>query len=487
MTSLDEPALLAQAGPAGLALASDRRFQLTAHLELINREIVEGIARAFARQADEPEILLVEVPPRHGKSTLISENAPAWFVGTFPDRRVILCSYEADFAGTWGGKARDKLEEYGEALFGVQVRQGSKAAKRWDLAGEPGGMMTAGVGGPITGKGAHLLIIDDPVKNAEEAMSEVMRAKQAEWWLSTARPRLEPGAFVCVLMTRWHRGDLGGYLLDLSRDGGDPVHEIRLPALAEANDPLGREQGEALWPERYSRGYLEHTRHVLGPYWFSALYQGSPTPDEGGIFNRADFRYFTIEDDRAVLRQPDGSKREWGIAVCHKLTVVDLAVSEKETADYTVIAEIWVTPDREMLVRSVVRERIAGPDQADFIANHHGGGPILVETIGYQTALVQALLRRGLPVEPVYPDKDKVTRASAAGVLYRQGKVYHLAGAEWLHDFELELLAFPAGDHDDQVDVVAYAARALPSIGGSGRKQRDKGQTITGGVMKREF
>lgn len=496
MSSSAELALLAQASPAGLALATDRRFELPPHLELIDREVTEAVARAQERGRraaagedvdDRPEILLVEVPPRHGKSTLISEHAPAWFLGTFPDRRVILASYEADFAATWGLKARSLLEEHGRAFYDVELRPESKAAKRWDLRGQKGGMVTAGVGGPITGKGAHLLIVDDPVKNAEQALSEVIREKHWDWWLSTARTRLEPGAVVVILLTRWHEADLAGRLLQDAQEGGDPVREIRLPALAEDDDVLERKPGAALWPKRYTRRYLEHTRQVLGPYWFSSMYQGSPTPDEGGIFSRRDFRYFGLEGELAVLERPDGSRQSYGIEWCRKFQVVDLAASESETADYTVMATIWVTPDGDMLVAELWRERLAVPDQPAFFQAHHAGGPVRFEAIGYQSGMVQTMLREGFPAEAVHPDKDKVTRAATAGVLYRAGKVYHRRGAPWLHDCEHELLAFPAGEHDDQVDAIAYAARALPTLYTSGYKQRSKGKTLTGGLRDREL
>jgi predicted phage terminase large subunit-like protein len=451
---------LAKTGPTALATLVDRRFRLPRHLRLIDEEIVEAVWHARGRHRDRPEIIVVSAPPRHGKSTVTSLYYPAWFLGTFPECRVILASYEADFAATWGQKTRQLLEDHGPSLYGVRVDDSSRAASRWDLHRQPGGMVTAGVGGPITGRGAHLLVIDDPLKNAEQASSPTIREKQWEWWLSTARTRLEPGAVVVVVMTRWHEADLAGRLLMASRDGGDPVTEVRLPALAERNDRFDRKPGEALWPARYDTGYLEHSREVMGPYWFAAMYQGRPTPEEGGIFDRNDFRYFDIDGDYVVLRRPEGSKR-FAAGLCKKFQVVDLAASEKETADYTVMTEIWVTPEKDMLVNSVVRERVAVPDQPAFFKRHHAGGPVKFEVIGYQTGIVQTMLREGFPAESVHPDKDKVTRAGAAGALYRGGKVYHRLGARWLHDFEAELLAFPVGEHDDQVDTIAYGANAL--------------------------
>jgi predicted phage terminase large subunit-like protein len=466
-------------------MVSDPKLLFPEHLQRIDNEIVETIAAAEQEQSDRPQILLVAVPPRHGKSTLISRLAPAWYLGTFPERRVMLASYEADFAAQWGMKARDLLEEHGPTLFGVRVSRRSRSARRWDLEGSEGGMVSVGVGGAMTGRGADVMIIDDPVKNAEQAMSEVIRERQWDWWQATARSRLEPGAVVVVLMTRWHEADLGGKLIAASASGeGDPVREIRLPALGEDADPLGRERGDALWPQRYPRESLHATKAAVGPYWFSAMYQGRPTPDEGGVFDRKDFRYFEMKGERAHFRLPDGTPKEIDPDYCAKATYVDLAVSEKETADYTVVMRVWVTEDRELLIHDLIRKRIPGPAQPEFLAQNHIG-TIKVESIGYQVALIQALRERGLPVEEVRPDKDKVTRASAAGALYKAGKIYHRRGAEWLHDFEAELLAFPAGEHDDQVDALAYAARDLPNMGGPRRvwRQRSRGRTICGGLL----
>ena len=467
---------------------TDPGFELAPHIELINREIVEAIAAAKQRRSASPQILLVALPPRHGKSTLISHLTPAWYLGIFPERQVMLTSYEADFAAGWGTRVRDTLAEHGSSLFGVGIDRSKRAAARWRLEQSGGGMISAGVGGAITGRGAHLLIIDDPVKNAEAAMSERIRERHWEWWLATARSRLEPGALVIVLMTRWHDGDLGGRMLAESANGGDPVREIRLPALAEEADPMGREKGEALWPARYSVEYHENTRKTIGPYWFSAMYQGRPSPDEGGIFDRRDFRHFELRDGLARLQLPDGGTKEIDPDYCTKATYVDLAVSEKQTADYTVALQVWVTQDGELLICEVIRKRIPGPAQAEFLAENYIG-TLKVEAIGYQTALIQALRERGLPVERVYPDKDKVTRASAAGALYKAGKIYHRRDAAWLHDFEAELLGFPAAEHDDQADALAYAARDLSRMVAPRRRvrrQRRRG-TISGGIMHRDL
>ena len=153
-------------------VVTDSRWQRAHHLAVLDRKLVSVAAGEIKR-------LLVMMPPRHGKSSLCSQYFPAWYLGTFPDRQIMLASYEADFASSCGRKARDVLEEHGPTIFGVSVRQASSAANRWEIAGQGGVMLTAGVGGPITGKGANVLIIDDPVKNDQEANSKTYRERTA--------------------------------------------------------------------------------------------------------------------------------------------------------------------------------------------------------------------------------------------------------------------------------------------------------------------
>jgi len=259
------------------AMTSQGKWKLARHLELLDQTILESIQLA---QHNQLEGLIVSMPPQHGKSELCSKYLPAWYLGTFPDHRVLLTSYEADFASTWGRKARDLMELYGH-LFGVRVSPRSSAKNRWDLVGRDGGMSTAGVGGPITGRGAHLLIIDDPIKNDEEARSPTIRQKQWDWWQSTASTRLRPGGLIVVIQTRWHRDDLTGRLLEHAKTNGQRWRSVVLPALAQENDPLSREPGEALWPEVYSGERLERIRTSRTAYYWQSLYQQNPQAEGG--------------------------------------------------------------------------------------------------------------------------------------------------------------------------------------------------------------
>jgi hypothetical protein len=219
--------LLVRSSPAWFAAAASGGDWIKApHLHLLNERLIRLASERNQR-------LLVVWPPRHGKSQFISRYFPAWYLGRYPDRRVILCGYGDNFASEWGRKVRDLLQEYGPDWFGVAVRRDSAAADRWNIDGHEGGMVAVGVGGAIMGKGADLLVLDDVVKSFEEANSEVYRQKTWDWYISTAFTRLEPGGSVLLIMTRWHHDDIAGRLLAQTEMGLDSWEMIRIPALSE--------------------------------------------------------------------------------------------------------------------------------------------------------------------------------------------------------------------------------------------------------------
>lgn len=444
------PSLLRVAWMADPLLMANRltrgRFAMPPHLVLLSRAVARTVATGGR--------LLVEMPPRHGKSETCSVWTPVWLLNAWPRRRVILTSYEADFAAGWGRKARNLIEEHRDQLL-VRLSEDSTAANRWNTP-EGGGMVTAGVGGAITGRGADLLLVDDPHKNAEEAYSQAHRDRVWEWWTSTALTRLEPGAAVILIQTRWHEDDLAGRVLREDRTGRWTV--IRLPALAEEGDPLDRPEGAALWPERFDAAALAEARATVGSRVWFAMYQQAPAPDGGGLF-KAEWMKHRYEDLGGGAYRLEGGQVV-RLEDLRRHAAVDLAASARKTADFTVIATVGVAPDRRLLVLDVDRARREGPDVVPAIRAalaRWGSHVAWVEKAGFQIALIQEAQRAGLPVREALADRDKVARALPLTAAMEGGRVLLPTHAPWLYDLEAELLAFPRGRHDDQVDALGYA------------------------------
>jgi len=249
---------------------SDGKWRATKHLAEIDAVIRRAIIGAG------PRIVVIEAPPRHGKSEYCSHWLPQWYLSLYPDRKIILTSYEATFARSWGRRDRDSMTEL-KGFTGLQVNRGQASAAEWGIEGHDGGMKTAGAGGPITGKGADLLIVDDPIKNAEDAMSPTIREKLWDWWQTTASTRLEPGGVAVIIATRWHKEDLSGKLIEAADSGdGEPITRLHLPAIAGENDQLGRQPGEALWPERWPIEEMLKRQKAMDEFWWSSLYQQDP-------------------------------------------------------------------------------------------------------------------------------------------------------------------------------------------------------------------
>ena len=416
------------------------------------------ISRKVAELAQRPIRLIVSLAPRHGKSELLSHWTPVWFLANWPSKRVGLASYAADFAETWGRKARDTVVEH-QARLGIQVRDDLNRASQWQLT-NGGGMMTAGVGGPFTGHGFDLLIIDDPIKNRQEANSAAMREHLWEWWRSTARTRLEPGGSIVVVMTRWVEDDLVGRLLsDEFLEGeqeGDRWEHIRLPALAEPDDPLGRELDAPLWPERYGGSALAALRISVGPQDWPGLYQQRPSRQGGSVF-RDDWWVFvdTVQPGEQVFQF-------W-----------DTAFKAGEQNDYSVCCTMTTTPTGYG-VMEVWRNRVEYPDLLRAMqvqAERHKPSAVYVEDAASGQSVVQSLRRETrLPVLPVQPRGDKVLRANRVTGTVEAGRVeLPQKAAPWVPAFREELAAFPNGTYDDQVDAfVGCLTQLMERAGGIG-------------------
>lgn len=423
-----------------------RRFQFPPHLQILDRALTD-VAEGRIRR------LIVEMPPRHGKSMESSELFPAWFLGRYPDKRIILASYGATLAKSFGRKARDLLRVYGPKVYGVEVDPAQSAAEDWGIKGRHGGMVTVGVGGGITGKGADIVIIDDPVKNHEEAQSELQREKVWDWYTSTAYTRLEPDGAVIIIQTRWHEDDLAGRA-QLQADEGWVT--IRMPAICDdpAGDPLGRAEGEALWPRRYHLARLKQIAKSVGTYVWNALYQQSPVAAEGNVLRKAWWSRY------------DGSPRDIAARCEEIIQSWDMAFKDSDGSD-SVAGQVWGRIGADVYLLDSSTAVLDFPGTRDAVRamtkEWPAAGAKLVEDKANGSAIIADLKREIPGLIPVEPQGGKMARVVAISALVEAGNV-HLpsrAVAPWIDDFIAECAAFPNGKHDDQVDAMSQALLRL--------------------------
>lgn len=398
--------------------------------------------------------LMINLPPRNGKSELASRRFPAWFLGRHPNKSVIAASYNSDLATDFGRQVRNIIasEEY-KGIFKTDLAEDSRAANRWNTA-EGGGYVAAGVGTAITGRGADVLLIDDPLKDREEADSELQRQKVWDWYTSTAYTRLAPGGRVIVIQTRWHEDDLSGRLIAEEQRGGDKWEKLILPAI--------NEDGEALWPEFYPIETLERYRNVLPERDWSALYQQRPTPDEGAYFKREWFRHYDAMPTNL---------RTYGAS--------DYAVTAKG-GDYTVHVVAGVDPDDNIYIIDVWRSQAETHHWVDaYIDLIARWKPLMwAQESGQIIKSLGPFIDRRMRERRVYCAQeqmtsvaDKPTRARSFQARAAMGKVYLPHNAPWVADLMGELLTFPAGRHDDQVDALGLIGRMVDKMVG-GRAPR---------------
>lgn len=451
----------AKLSPVDLLEVTDPSYVRAAHLELLNEYLLKCERREIRR-------LMIFMPPQHGKSTTTSKGFAAHWMGMFPDEPVILASYGQDWAEHWGREVRGLMQEYGEEVFGLKVRQDSKAAGRWQLEGRKGGMTAVGIGGSMTGRGAGLALLDDPVKDQEEARSPIIQQRNIDWYQTVLKTRLAQNGVIVLIMTRWHENDLAGYIL---RTEGHAWTVLNLPAIAEDGDMMGRQVGEALWELKYSRNYLDEIRYgAIDPesgqrkggttsYWFNAMYQQRPTEEEGGRFKRHWWQWYT-------LGQLPGTPMQG-------VNAIDTAgYDTKTTGDYAVVhSACKVGPD--VFTTNIQRGHWEFPEliQRARNAQLENGWPILVEEVPWSKPVIQALRNHGCMVIAFkIGGHSKEARADGGAVPYVEaGRWYVPVGAVWVDEFIEEHAAFPNGVHDDQVDTTSmiglrfFGERPLPS------------------------
>lgn len=429
----------------------DLGFKPAAHHRLL-LDAVEAVERG------DIERLMVCMPPGSAKSTYASVVFPSYFLGRNPEKSVIAASHTAELAERFGRRVRNVVgtAEF-RAVFGCGVSADSAAAGRWDTD-KGGEYYAAGVGGSITGRRADLAVIDDPVKSREDADSERSRAKAWDWYTNDLLTRLKPGARQIVVMTRWHEDDLGGRILARERDRW---HVIEIAMEALPGDPLGRRAGERLWPDWFTDDMVRVAKMDVRAW--NALYQQQPASEDGDYFKR--------EWLEAEYETPPQGLRIYGAS--------DYAVTEGG-GDYTEHGVFGVDPAGAIFVLDWWRGQ-TGPEEwidrlCDLIVQHEPlcwfgeAGPI--------RRSIEPFLRRRMQereaacrMEWLPSINDKPTRARSIQALASMGKVIFPKHAGWKSDVIGQALRFPAGRHDDAVDVLSMIGRGLQTIGGARKRK----------------
>ncbi len=449
--------------PGALAQYLAPRTVQTPALDLIDAELVRAASTPDAR-------LIISMPPQEGKSQRASRRFPLWVLIGHPDTRVVIASYEHNVARRWGRAIRDDIIVHGRD-FGLQIRPDLAAQNEWQLLGYEGGVFATGIGGALTGRPADVMIIDDPLKGREEADSEVYRERCWDWWLETASTRLAPGAPVIMILTRWHHDDLAGRML--AAEDGHLWRVLNIPAQAEhrpekgETDPLGREPGEFMISARgrTQRQWEAIKTRSLGRTW-TALYQGRPSPDAGGLFP-ADEDWARYEQPLWIER-PDGSKV---IPDAHRDDVElaqswDMSFKDTKGSDY-VVGQVWMRRGIDAYLLDQVRDRLSFTATCQAMRTLSARWPQAiakyVEDKANGPAVINALARTVPGLIAVQPLGSKYARAAAVSPLVTSRNV-HLPAVElapWIADLTEECRSFPNTAHDDQVDALSQGVNQL--------------------------
>lgn len=429
----------------------------------VHQEICDTLDKFIADvKARKAPRLIICMPPRSGKSEIVSRNFPAFAFGVNPDFQIIACSYSADLTSRFNRDVQRLIdnEKYysvfpDTTLNAQNVATSSKGkfirtSDLFEIVNHKGAYRSTGVGGGITGAGADVLILDDVFKDRAEADSATIRDKVWDWYTSTAYTRLSDGGGVIVMLTRWHQDDIIGRLVRNAEDGnGDKFTVINYPAIAEHDEPH-RKQGEALHPERFSLERLLSIQKTIGSRDWAALYQQRPVPDGGAVFKLDAFRRWS---DTNLPPKFDRLIGSW-----------DLTFKDSKSSDY-VVGQIWGTKGIDYYLLDQVRGQWDFTKTLDmFIQLAQKWSSVnrwLIEDKANGSAIISILKRHIHGVTAITPTESKLERAYSVTPMIECGNVYIPESAPWLPALEDELLSFPAGAHDDQVDSMTQALNYL--------------------------
>jgi predicted phage terminase large subunit-like protein len=426
-------------------------FEPARHHRFIIDQIVDFLA-------SDDEVMLLFAPPGSAKSTYISRLLPTWYLANHPTHSILAATHSGDFAERWGRRVRnDVLVDY--TVLGISLAADSQAAARWTLT-TGGEYYGVGAGAGIAGFRADLAIGDDFFGSREDAFSQTIRANRWEWYLSDFSTRLKPGAKRILMNTRWHEEDVAGHVLDQIRRGEIRGRVISIPAIAEEDDPLGRKPGEFLWAGDAKYDYpalLEARRRETSPMMWAALYQQRPAPEEGDYFKADWLKVCDTLPSKREMRVYGGS---------------DYAVTS-DAGDYTVHAVIGVDPDGRMYLLNLWRKQASSDVWVeafcDLVIEHRplawaeehgqiksGVGPFLERRMRERHAYV---------VREQFPTRgDKAVRAQSIRGRMALNSLYVLRGSPWLEALRAEMLTFPAGKHDDQIDALGLVGQLLDKM-----------------------
>jgi predicted phage terminase large subunit-like protein len=417
--------------------------------------------------------LMVFIPPQEGKSTRTSCWFPLWMLAQDPTLKIGIVSYSATKAERWGKWIRRMIEAHPE--FGIELMADSRAVDAYETT-MGGGVVSVGVGGGLTGERIDLLVIDDPVRGRAEAESATYRENAWDWWESVGATRGSSRYKVVLMMTRWHADDLAGRLLDREPDTWTV---LRIPAVRDIGQPLVRgsdgasvydPRGELISVQGRRPGYYIALKSQRSMYVWNSIYMQTPVAAEGNLFSRADFRYWSLigydpsqHDAMHGLRiEVDGDALFVGDM--RRFITMDLASSTKTSADFTVAAVWAITLDGRLILLDMVRKRIGEQAHADMLrplCAKWAAPDVYVERGFIGTTLVIDATAAGIRIQPLTPDKDKITRALPATQRLASHTVFWPAVAAWLDVWCDEIAGFPSWTHDDMTDTFAYAARIV--------------------------
>lgn len=435
----------------------DPSYQENWHHELIAEKLMEVAAGTCKR-------LIIQMPPRSGKSRLVSEFFPSWLLGRQPYKHVMVGSYSEGLSKDFGGRARDLAnEDIYNVVFGHKLRADKKASGNWAIAKVPGGlggMRAVGLNGAISGKTADVFIVDDPIRNRQDADSKTVRDNIWNNYRSAVNTRLTPDSAVIIVLTTWHLDDLIGRIKTNLKESDMKLEDewdvIKLPALAIEDEKweikgaiYNRKLGEALWPSKFPKSFMLQKKRELGIVEFSSLYQQSPISSETQIFKQEMFKHRSEED---MLGKE-----------CQRFLTVDPSVGSGDKSDYTGFCDNRVDRDNFWNIKGW-HKRLGPQELIDTLFALHAQyryDRIGIEEMMYEMAirpfLQQEMIRRNtfLPlIQLKHLQRRKITRIGDLEARYSAGKIFHLDNM--CADMEEEFLSYPKGINDDIIDAVAY-------------------------------